>query len=223
MNREKVEGIYFFAAVKRELPPPTCKLVEAGGSEWALKSVELRENGVAGVTTSSVSFVVPLDRVATIDYSAGNVVFLGDAEPDTVDFSAGLQPSAMQAKFERLKQSWQNRRFGATALTVGGVKYNKGLGLASRTQVGYRVPEGFRNFRATVGIDDTVEKVSGVTLTILGDNKPLFTQQFTRDSRGPVDVELNVADVRRLTIVVEPVELQGTGELLSLCDARLTK
>lgn len=223
VKREKVEGVYFFAAVKRDLPPATCQLVEAGGSLWALKSIELRENGVAGVTTSNVSVVVPLDQVASIDFSAGNVVFLGDVEPDTQEVSSGLQLPGIQEKIERMSQPGQNRRFGAASLTLGGIKYDKGLGLANRTQVSYRVPEGFSYFRATVGVDDSVEQVSGMTLTILGDNKPLYTQEFGRDARGPVEIELNVANVRRLTIIVQPKEVLGTGELLSLCDARLTK
>jgi hypothetical protein len=220
---EKVEGVFFFSAVKRELPPPTCKLVEAGGSQWSLKSVELRENGVAGVTTSNVSLVVPLDQIAKIDYSAGNVLFLGDAEPDKVDLSVGLQPDRMQAKFDRLYQSWQNRRFGASGLTLGGIKYEKGLGLSSRTQVSYRVPEGFNHFRALAGIDDAVEQAGGVTVTILGDNKQLFTQQFDGEHRGPIEIDLSIKGVRRLTIAVLPDQSQGFGDLVNLCEARLTK
>jgi len=223
VKREKVEGIYFYQAVKRELPPPACKLVDAAGSEWSLKSVELRQNGVAGVTTSSVSVVVPLDQVAKIDYSAGNVVFLGDAEPDKVDVSVALQPAGMQAKFGRLYDSWQNRRFGTAALSVGGVRFQKGLGLNGGTQLSYRVPEGFDHFRALAGIDDAVEQVGGVTLTILGDNKQLYTRQFTGEDRGPEEIDLELKGVRRLTIVVAPTQSQGLGDLVNLCDARLTK
>ncbi len=223
VNRDKVEGIYIYQPVKRELPSPTCKLVDAAGSQWSLKSVELRESGVAGVTTSNVSIVVPLEQVAKIDYSAGNVVFLGDAEPDNLEVSVGLQPSGMQAKFDRLYQSWQNRRFGAAALSLGGVKYSKGLGLAGGAEVSYRVPEGFGHFRALAGIDDTVEQVGGVTLTILADNKPLFSREFTSEDRGPAPIDLQVKGARRLTIVVTPMQSQGLGDLVNLCDARITK
>jgi len=223
VKREKAEGIVFYQPVKRELPSPVCKLIDAAGSEWALKSVELRQSGVAGVTTSNVAVVVPLDQVARIDYSTGNVVFLGDAEPEKVAVSVALQPAGMQAKFGRLYQTWQNRRFGSSALTLGGVRFQKGLGLSSSTQLSYRVPEGFKHFRALAGIDDSVEQVGGATLTILGDNKPLYTRQFTGDDRGPAEIALDLTGVRRLTIVVAPTQSQGFGDLVNLCDARLTK
>jgi hypothetical protein len=223
VKREKVEGIFFIAGVKRELPPPTYKLVEAGGSEWSLKSVELREAGVAGVTTSNVSLLVPLDQVAKIDFAAGNIVYLGDVEPDNLALSVGLQPSGMQARFDRLYQSWQNRRFGSSALALGGVRYDKGLGLASRTEVTYRVPEGFKHFRALAGIDDSVEQVGGVTVSIVADGKQVFSKDFTGDDRGPTQIDLDLAGARRISIVVSPIHAQGYGDLVNLCEARLTK
>ena len=76
------------------------------------------------------------------------------------------------------------------------------LALYSRTEMTYRLPAGAKKFKATAGIDDSVRDVGGVRLEISADGKKLFDKPIS-GSDGPVDIDLDVAGAKRLSILVD--------------------
>jgi hypothetical protein len=226
VRREKLEGIVYYQATRREFSPPACRLVDSGGSAWSLKSLELADGRIRGSAVGGAAIDFPLSAVAKIDYSVGNVFFLADLEPDTGagDPVVSLQPAAMSFKFGRVFGVRSGPPLGATHFQIGGKRYDGGISLHSPASIVYRVPEGVRWLRAEAGVDDSVVVPGHFDLVVLGDGKELFRHTFQgADERGPVPLDLDVSGVRRITIVLDPADGLDIGDQLDLCDARMTK
>jgi NPCBM/NEW2 domain-containing protein len=225
-KREKIEGLIYFHAANRKFPNAICRLVDASGSQWSLQSVELSGDQFSVVSAAGVAAKVPLADVAKIDFSVGNVANLVELEPDTGDAEpvVSLQPAAMTAKFGRMFKISRSPPLGAEGFRIGGQRFESGLSLHSPASLVYRVPEGFRQFHATAGVDDTVVAPGHFVFQILGDGRELFRHEFNASaSRGPVPIHLDLSGVRRITLVVDPADGQDIGDQLNLCEARLTK
>lgn len=226
VRREKLEGVVYYHPARREFSAPACKLVDGGGSTWAIKSLELAEGRLRGSTVSGTAIDFPLAAVAKIDYSVGNVFFLTDLEPDTGggSIAVSLQPAAMAFKFGRLFGVSKRPPLGAVRFQIDGQGYDNGLSLHSPASLVYRVPEGVRWLRAEAGVDDSVIVPGRFDLVILGDGKELMRHAFSEsDSRKPVPINLEVAGIRRITIELDAADGQDIGDQLNLCEARLTK
>ena len=226
VKREKVEGLIYYHPVRRELPPAVCRLIDAGGSQWLLKSLELAGNKLAVVSSAGVNVSLPLAIVAKIDFSVGNVADLTELDPDTGDGEpvVSLQPVAMTAKFGRMFRVSRSPPLGADGFKVAGKRYATGLSLHSPVTLVYRVPEGFRRLHAVAGVDDSIVAPGEFVFQVLGDGKEIFRHECTgSDTRGPVVINLDLTGIRRISLVLDPADGQDIGDQFNLCEARLTK
>ena len=224
VKREKMEGIIFFQPAKRQLPSPVCRLRALDGSVWSVRTLELKGETVALTTTAGVSQSLPLANLWQLDFGVGNVLYLADMEQELNQGEISFQPKNMVSSFKQLTTPRKNRSLGGEPLSIHGTKYAKGLSLHSRTRLGVRVPEGYRQFRAVAGIDDTAGPAASFHLRILGDNKELLSKQFSADGlAGPLDIELDLSGVGRLTLLVEEGPGQDFADTLTLANARLHK
>jgi hypothetical protein len=226
VKREKIEGLVYYHAVARQLPPPACRLTDVGGSQWSVRTVKLAGDHLAIATSAGVSVELPLSGVTRIDFSIGNIAPLVDLEPDTGDGEpvVSLQPAAMTAKFGRLFKVSRLPPLGADGFRIANKRYDSGLSLHSPATLVYRVPEGFRKLHAVAGVDDSIVAPGDFVLRIIGDGKELFRHEFSgSEQRGPVTIDVDLAGVRRFSIVLDPADGQDFGDQLNLCEARLTK
>jgi len=225
VKREKMEGIIFLQSVKRTLPSPICRLKTASGAVWSVRTLDLKGETVALTTTSGVSESLPLASVSQIDFGVGNVLYLADMDQELKQADISFQPRNMISSFKQLTAPRKNKSTGGEPLSIKGMKYAKGVSLHSRTRLDVRVPEGYRQFRALAGVDDSAGPAANFQLKILGDNKELFAKQFSAEQAAAeaLPIELDLAGVRRLTIVVEEGSGQDFGDTLVLANARLTK
>jgi NPCBM/NEW2 domain len=224
VKREKMEGIIFLQPVKRMLPAPVCRLKTIEGAIWSVRSLDLKGETVSLTTTSGVSQSLPLASLSQIDFGVGNVLFLADLDQELNQGEISFQPKNMLSSFKQLTAPRKNKSLGGEPLSIKSIKYAKGLSLHSRTRLDVRVPEGYRQFRAIAGIDDTAGPSASFQLKILGDNKELFSRQFSADqSAEPLPIDLNLKGIRRLTLIVEEGSGQDFGDTLVLANARLTK
>jgi alpha-galactosidase len=147
---------------------------------------------------------------------------LSDLEPESVEFTPlfGFKQSP-----PGLLEYYAYRRdvgFAKNPLRLDGKVYQKGLALASRTKLAYKLPGKFRVFRATVGIDDSVRETGSVKVEIKGDGKRLW-QSDVRGSEPARELELEISGVRRLEVVVDYGEGLDVGDRLDLAEAQVTK
>lgn len=225
VKREKIEGLIYYHAVQRNLPAPACRLTDAGGSQWSVRTVKLAGDRLALTTSAGVNVELPVAGIFKLDFSIGNIAHLVDLEPDTGDGEpvVSLQPAAMTAKFGRLFKMSRSPPLGADGFRIASKRYDDGLSLHSPLTLVYRVPEGFRKLHAVAGVDDSIVAPGEFVLQILGDNKELFRHEFDGESRGPVTIDLDLTGVRRFSIILDPADGLDIGDQLNWCEARLTK
>jgi hypothetical protein len=186
----------------------------------------LADGRLHGTTTGNVSLDWPLTAVSRLDYSVGNVALLSDLEADSGigELPVSLQPAAMTYKFSRIFQVHAGPPLGADSFRIGGQRFDNGLSLHSPAKLVYRVPQGFKKFFTTVGVDDTFVAPGRFSLVVLGDGKELSRHEFSAEERRkPLPLSLDVSGIRRLTIQLEAAGGQDIGDQLDLCEARFTK
>lgn len=226
VRREKLEGLVYYQPARRDFSAPLCRLQDAAGSNWLLRSAKLDSNRLLVTTLSNISLELPLTMLAKLDYSVGNVAFLSELEPDAGggEISVSLQPAAMSYKFSRVFQLRNRPPLGTESFRIGGQRFENGLSLHSPLKLVYRVPEGFKKFQAMVGVDDSVVAPGRFNLVVLGDGKELSRHAFTTETpRQAQSLQFDVAGIRRVTIQLEPADGQDIGDQLDLCEARFTR
>jgi hypothetical protein len=168
------------------------------------------------------------------DFSAGKIRYLSDIADSTTRWKPliALPDGASQAAEYGQPRRDRSAYGGPLTLTLPGSSspastgqlqiFSKGLALRSRTELIYRLPEGFGRFTAMAGIEPATSTTGNVQLTIYGDDRPLFEAAIS-GQQPPREIELDIAGVKRLKIVVDFGKNLDTGDWLNLCDARLVK
>lgn len=213
------------------------------GSAVRLPAQEISLEGESLVVLNPYLGVVrlPLTAVESVDYSIDRIQYLSHLEPTRLDWTpapgtASTQPLfasiardrafyAPELSLEYPADSLTEEQIGSSGLPRR-VIFAKGLAIRSRTLVAYRIPRGFPQFRATVGIDPMTQATGAVELVVLGDDEPLFRQMIAGGD-SPVEVECAVAGLRELTLVVgfgpDGPFAGSVGDNLHLGGARFTK
>jgi hypothetical protein len=222
VRRSKVFGFVLHHPSGRELPEPIGTLAERSGSTWALKNIELAGDQLIWTTPTGVRLRKPLAAVARLDFSHGNVLYLSDLKPDSVEwipyFGLGRELSSRAAFYAPR----EDRNAQSGPLQIDGKCYAKGLSLHARTAIVYRLPQRCRRFMALAGIDDSARPQGNVRLVIRGDDRLLFEAVVT-GTDAPKLVDVDMSGVRRLTILVDFGDDFDVGDHLDLCEARLLK
>ena len=92
----------------------------------------------------------------------------------------------------------------------------------ARTKVVYRLPGKFQRLTALVGIDDSVRDAGNARLEIRGDGKMLWEAVVRGTDRAQL-VDVSVAGVRRLEILADFGGGFDAGDVIDLCDVKVTR
>ncbi len=220
--RAKVEGVVYFHSATAELPEAAGELILLDGSRVAIAKVELAGDKVRIATPAGVSLAMPLDNVSRFDFSSGKIAYLSDLDPESATHVPYLGFAEEPAALREFYRYRRDIGFEQNPLRLDGKTYRKGLSLASRSVLFYKLPGKFRLFRAVVGIDDSVRETGDVHLVIKGDGKVLW-EGDVRGADPARELELEIAGVKRMEIVVDYGGGLDVGDRLDLCDARVTK
>ena len=232
--RSKVAGLVYYRTAAAPTATPQCILLGKDGARLTASSVSLRGASLDVVTMSGLRVVWPLSSIASADFSAGKIVFLGDLTPASQTWQplVGLPPSASRAaKFGQPRFN-HSATGGPLSLTfpndspAGGSleteTFAKGLAVRSRSELVYRLPSGYSRFMAVAGIEPADATNGNVALTVFGDDQ-LLTEANIAGSSQPLRLDLDVTGVKRLKIVVDYGQNLDTGDWLNLCNARIVK
>ena len=222
VKRTKIHGLNYYRPAKDDLPEPLFELTGRDGSFWPVLSVSFADEMLRWTTPLGIEFDAPLATVARIDFSRGKIIYLSDLEPESVEwapfFGSGKRLSSVSEFFA---PRW-DRGLDSGPLLLVGKSYQKGLAIHSRTRLVYRLPGRFGRFRATAGIDDRVRPNGNVRLVILGDDRVLL--EITLGGADPPEpIDLDLAGVRRLSILVDFGDDLDVADHLNLCEARVIK
>ncbi|MGQ9574912.1 MAG: NPCBM/NEW2 domain-containing protein [Thermoguttaceae bacterium] len=222
VQRARVYGLVYYHPAGRELPQALGSVEEVSGASWSVQAVALAGQRLEWTTPTGLKVARPLAGVKRIDFSRGKVLYLSDLEPESVSWTPYIGLGNDFPAREESAAPRRDRSRDGGPLQLDGKTYNKGLALASRTLLVYRLPERFRRLVAVAGIDDRVRPHGHVRLEIRGDQKVLLeTTLCGREPARPLSVEL--AGVRRLAILVDFGEDLDVADHLDLGEARLVK
>jgi hypothetical protein len=222
IKRAKVFGLIYYHPAGRELPTAIASLTDVMGSRWSIRSLRLDGDKLQATTPSGVTVALSLVSLVRVDFSEGKVVYLGDIEPETSQWTPYFGAADAPAARAKLFGPRHDRESDAQPLRLGGKEYRKGLALHSRTLLEYRLPSEFRRFQFVAGIDDRVRPGGNARLVIRGDDRVLLEATLAgTDPPRPVDLDLT--GVRRLAILVDFGENLDVADHVDLGEARLVK
>jgi len=226
--RERLQGVVFHLAETPELAPPLGRLLDTHGSEYTLASFEIINGEFLLTTTGGLTLSLPGSAVLRIEFTKDDELSLTDIEPESVTWTSpwpvgqGFDPSASDSTFRLFHEPKTDRSHAGEQFQLGGATYESGLSLTPRTELTYRLPEGFRRLEGYVGLDDRVGDRGTVRLQIFGDDDPLFDETLTGDS-SPTRLGIDIDGVRRLRIRLDSSDDSPIGDILLFCETRLLK
>lgn len=235
VDRAKVAGVIYYRTNTGKLADQKAALTGAAGLRAAVARLAVDGATVNITTPAGVSFAWPLADLESADFSSGKLAYLSDLEPSSQNWApmVGLPSGATIAS-----QYGQPRRdhaaFGgplllldrnpddASAPLTANRTFAKGLALRSRTELVYRLPEGFRRFTALAGIDPATNSAGNVRLSILADDRPLLETEIA-GGQPPQPIDVQIAGAKKLKILVDFGQNLDTGDWLNLCDPKIVK
>jgi hypothetical protein len=221
VKRSKVYGLAYHHGATAELPPAICRITDAAGSVWPVRSLALDEK-LQWTTPAGLSVSQSCESIARIDFSEGKLLYLSDLKPESIAWTPYFGAREPLPAMKQFYAPRFDRSFDSPVLRLGGVEYRKGMALHSRTELVYRLPGRFSRLLATAGIADAVRPGGRVRLVVRGDDKVLFEAAFA-GTDAPRPIDLDVTGVRRLTILVDFDDGLNKGDHLLLCNARVSK
>jgi NPCBM/NEW2 domain len=222
VKRAKVDGFTLAHKSADKLPAQIAVIEDAAGWHLNARSLALSDGQLKIKTPAGQEFTRPIDQLVRIDFSSGKITYLSDLDPQSVAWTpyfdlADASPGLAAYYAPRRDGGRENQ-----PIRLGGKTFTKGLSLYSRTTLVYRLPPGMKTFRALAGIDDSVRPGGNVQLVISADDRKLF-DQIIKGTDAPVDINLDVAGAKRLSILVDFGDDDDAGDYLNLAEARTLK
>ena len=94
-------------------------------------------------------------------------------------------------------------------LTLGGVRYRKGLGAQTPSEVVYELGGRYQSFEAVIGIDDASRSSvtgAGAVFTVSVDGKKVFTREHVKPGQPGAPVSVSCAGAKELRLTVSCAE-----------------
>jgi hypothetical protein len=177
-----------------------CELNPAGRG---LASVLLPPRSVNALVCRAAHVAVPFERTVWPDPSAA-CVYLSDLQWAAVSVAGkpGFEHAAINGMGVTVHQD-ETPAFDW--LTLGGVRYRKGLGTRAPSEVIYELDGGYASFEALAGIDDAAQvpaTYAGAVFTVSVDGKAVFKSEPVKPGQKGVKVSVPCAGAKELRLTV---------------------
>jgi len=206
-GRLKLEAVYFPHPSVRA-SAITCRLKLADGGSLLQGQLKSGTDSTLLLKTAYADEVaVPLDRVVEMWLVGGRAWYLSDLVPiRVVEESPWGKPGDPWV----LIWSYKNdRNCRNQPLALGGKTYRRGIGVHSKCELTYEVPEGYQTFEGLVGIDDRVAgkgeslvgfAVSDVTIKV--DEREVFYKRLG-GSQTVTAFKVPVQGAKTITLIAD--------------------
>lgn len=207
-------------------PQPTVRLPLAtihlrDGSRYLVGSLN-SDGRQLSLTIAEEGFATKLDwdQIERIALTAGASVYLNDLAPLEQRWQ-GYFGGAQQPYLADYYRPRPNVTFSGAPLVLDGREFNKGLAIHSRTTLVYDLDRRFSRLRALAGIDPRAGAQGHVRLVLSGDGRALMDQPIAANQPAQ-SLDVDVAGVKRLTVLVDFGDNLDLGDHLILGQPRLT-
>lgn len=210
---EKVFGIVFAKGGTTSNTVPLTVML-SDGSRLGAEVISTTEDAMMVTSTAGFTARLPLDRIQKLTFRGERVVYLGDL-PSVSQHVAGI-----------LHRSWPVRIDRSVAngpIQLSGRKFDKGLGVHSRTEIIYDIDGAYERFAATIGIDDFVRPGGSVVFRVIGDRRVLFESGEITGRDDPRAISVDVVGVKMLALLVDFGEGLDLSDHADWADARLIR
>jgi hypothetical protein len=225
-NREKLFGLLFYQRQDRCLPSSVGRLITVDGSQWQIRDLKREEDQLRFTSLSGVEHQLPWDKVESFDFGSGNIMFLTEISADRTQWSPYIGSLLSSEELAvvyapRIDTSFQGQPL---ALELDGKlqTFAKGVAAQAKTEMIYTLPEGFKQFRATIGLSPQGSQNASLKFNLVGDQRVLAEEVLSED-QPTKEIVVDVSQVRRLRITVDFSEAGGWGDILHICQPRLLK
>ncbi|WP_298864580.1 NPCBM/NEW2 domain-containing protein [uncultured Gimesia sp.] len=212
VDRKRVFGIIYFRQPVTETTP-FCSIRLTSNGLIHASSIAFSGNELEATLKSGSQARFDASVIANLDFSQGKVRYLSDLEPRNIKYTPF---------FDTIWKYRKDKHRDGGPLRLAGKEYSRGLYIHSKTLLQYRIKNEYRNFRAIMGIDDSVPSIGFVYVEIKGNGRTLYSGNV-RSSDRPVELNLDVRGVRDLDILVDFGDNLEICDHLDLCEARLIK
>lgn len=214
LPRTSVYGIVVAAIAPPVTPPLRCRLdLRDGSSLWALPQFlphPAESPRELAVEVGGHRISLPWQDVVRIAVVSDRLQFLSDLEPSDLR----QQPIVAPRRF------WQrDRNVTGAPLSLDGRRYEKGLGVASGTELTFAIGQ-HDLFAATIGVDDQTGGRGKCIFAVLADGRLLCEHEMKRGT-APRELRLDVRGKQQLTLRVLPADDLDLGDHANWCDACL--
>ncbi|WP_020472249.1 NPCBM/NEW2 domain-containing protein [Zavarzinella formosa] len=218
VERGTVTAVFFNTELARVRKPKGryYRVRFTDGTRYAVAGLSVDETTCRLTTFAKEAFAVPLSQVISIDVEQGPAIWIGDFKPLRNDY----QPFDGES---RLRQTDRNALGHPLRLAEpkGESTYACGLGLTGGMSLTYDLGGKFKRFEALAGMDARDGRVGEAILRFLRDGKPVELPDGGRVGLKPVEMIVDVAGCKTLTITVERDRHAGVQDILNLANARL--
>ena len=233
VKRTKLEGIVYFKNDSPSLPELNALVTTRGGLQLQARQVAWHAEATPTLTVATlagVEFKLPWSTITKLDFAAGRVTYLADLSPESISYSPYFPLPDQQPLLAKFGRPAFNRSLEGGPLRyipepgsdTSPAEYQRGIALRSHSELTYRLPDKFTRLRALAFIDARMRGAGNVRLSIFGDERPLFETEIA-GRQPPVEIDLDIRDVRRVKIVVDYGADSDIGDHLDLAEARVTK
>lgn len=228
IRRDRVFGLIPAAkpgAVKPEVADgqPAWILTDTDGNRWKIKSLRMTEKTkFTWETPAGTSFSAPAEKLAQVDFSEGKMVYLSSLKPESVKWTPYISLPGLSSARDAYFTPKMDRSVSGGPLKIQNRVFLRGIGMTSRTEMTFRLPDQFSRLQAVIGINDSVRPKGDATVIILGDTTELFRSDL--DGKTPAtEIDLDIRGVRRVTLIVDYGNDMDISDHVDFGDIKLMK
>ncbi len=221
VRTDKISALAMNAALvaKPRSPNAHAWLGLTDGSRLLVSSLVIDGAKAQVALAAGPKFDCAADDICAIRPLGGRTIYLSDLKPASYQYIPLLD----------LHWPWHaDRNVLGTRLRAGGQLYVKGLGMHSASRLTYDLAQPYRKFAAEVAIDDQTGGKGSVVFRIYtddgsGHSQLKFDSPIIRGGMAPVPVSVDLAGVKRLSLLVDFANQGDTQAHADWLNARVLK
>lgn len=159
-------------------------------------------------------FTFMQNQLLELRVNNGGVIYLSDLEPIKVEEIPF---------FSTISHYRNDKSIGGATIRLRGKRFEKGLGVHSRTLLTYSLNGEYSRFKAVVGIDDEAKGKGNTIFRVFGDEALLYESRDLTGSSIAENVDLGVSGVEKIVLEVDYGKEFHIGDRAVWADARLIR